>query len=610
MTFRNYFYFFLIVLLCFSCSKKDIEKSTIQEVNLEAQMIEAYKEGLKELEAGDVIYAAKKFNEAEILFPQSEYAPKSALMAAYSYYTQNYYGDAMAELIRFIRVYPNHKDVVYAEYLLGLCYYEQIVNEKKDLQSILNAKKTFNSLISKYPDSEFARDAIKKKISSTTQDITGKASNLASGMVNDTFSKLGPLANAGMGGLYSSVNSKITAATGNPGIGHLAGVASQISMAAPLQVAENLVGCLANNIVADLGSNIEDILSSVVDNAVNFVDCVADQTVGAITNSVIGKVGDGMDQALGGLDKVMSFVGGGAGIGGKGFVENLVRNSTSSIAGAVGLKGCNEPVKKSVGSCRYVLGYGPVSGGDADLSKIIKNANLAASLSTAAKLTGFPLEGIQDIAGALDIFNSEMKVPGFKSAISDCYSGLPTVCEPPKIKLFGGGGSGAEAIPIFGNIIGDNRYRTGSVIDIKVTNPGNNYQFPPFVEVVDNCKQGLGATARATIKDGKIDNIYIVSEGENYPVGDQPEIIVTSVTIINPGSGYSDGDTVTDNIGNQYDVTIQNGSIIKVKPLTQIKGEDLPVFDTTGGNGALLLANIDERPDYQGEVKEVIDCVS
>ena len=162
MTFRNYFYFFLIVLLCFSCSKKDIEKSTIQEVNLEAQMIEAYKEGLKELEAGDVIYAAKKFNEAEILFPQSEYAPKSALMAAYSYYTQNYYGDAMAELNRFIRVYPNHKDVVYAEYLLGLCYYEQIVDEKKDLQSILNAKKTFNSLISKYPDSEFATDAMFK----------------------------------------------------------------------------------------------------------------------------------------------------------------------------------------------------------------------------------------------------------------------------------------------------------------------------------------------------------------------------------------------------------------------------------------------------------------
>ena len=173
MTYRNCFHCFLIILLCLSCSKKDIEKSKINEVNLESQMIEAYEEGLKELKAGDVIYAAKKFNEAEILFPQSEYAPKSALMAAYSYYSQNYYGDAIAELIRFLRVYPNHKDIAYAEYLLGLCYYEQIVDEKKDLQSIVNAKKTFRNLISKYPESEFATDAT-FKIDLINEVLAGK----------------------------------------------------------------------------------------------------------------------------------------------------------------------------------------------------------------------------------------------------------------------------------------------------------------------------------------------------------------------------------------------------------------------------------------------------
>ena len=173
MIYRNCFHFFLIILLCLSCSKKEIKKSKINEVNLESQMIEAYEEGLKELEAGDVIYAAKKFNEAEILFPQSEYAPKSALMAAYSYYSQNYYGDAIAELIRFLRVYPNHKDIAYAEYLLGLCYYEQIVDEKKDLQSIVNAKKTFRNLISKYPESEFATDA-KFKIDLINEVLAGK----------------------------------------------------------------------------------------------------------------------------------------------------------------------------------------------------------------------------------------------------------------------------------------------------------------------------------------------------------------------------------------------------------------------------------------------------
>ena len=173
MTYRNCFHCFLIILLCLSCSKKEIEKSKINEVNLESQMIEAYEEGLKELKAGDVIYAAKKFNEAEILFPQSEYAPQSALMAAYSYYSQNYYGDAIAELIRFLRVYPNHKDIAYAEYLLGLCYYEQIVDEKKDLQSIVNAKKTFRNLIFKYPESEFATDAT-FKIDLINEVLAGK----------------------------------------------------------------------------------------------------------------------------------------------------------------------------------------------------------------------------------------------------------------------------------------------------------------------------------------------------------------------------------------------------------------------------------------------------
>ena len=156
---RNYFCFFLIILLCFSCSKKTIEKTSIKEKEIELQMIEAYQEGLKELKRGDVLFAAKKFNEAEILFPQSDYAPKSALMAAYSYYSQNYYGDAIAELERFLRIYPNHYNIDYAEYLLGLCFYEQIVDEKKDLKSILDSKRIFLNIINKYPQTDFAIDA-------------------------------------------------------------------------------------------------------------------------------------------------------------------------------------------------------------------------------------------------------------------------------------------------------------------------------------------------------------------------------------------------------------------------------------------------------------------
>ena len=114
---------------------------------------------MRYLEEGDSLYAAKKFNEAEILFPQSNWAPKSALMAAYAYYVQDYYDDAIAELKRFIKVYPNHKNLDYAYYLLATSYYEKIVDEKKDLQSIINAKETFNIIIRIFPKTEYALDS-------------------------------------------------------------------------------------------------------------------------------------------------------------------------------------------------------------------------------------------------------------------------------------------------------------------------------------------------------------------------------------------------------------------------------------------------------------------
>ena len=155
----NFVLIILISLFSFSCSKDVVEKPLIKEKNIELQMIEAYEEGLKTLNEGDALFAAKKFNEAEVLFPQSDYAPKAALMAAYSYYSQNYYGDAIAELERFIKIYPNHHDISYAEYLLGLSFYEQIIDEKKDLRSIQNAKNIFLDLVEKYPNTDFAIDA-------------------------------------------------------------------------------------------------------------------------------------------------------------------------------------------------------------------------------------------------------------------------------------------------------------------------------------------------------------------------------------------------------------------------------------------------------------------
>ena len=156
---KNLFLIIAFFVLFASCTKQTQNESALKEISIDLQVQEAYKEGMKALESGDVLFAAKKFNEAEILFPQSIWAPKSALMAAYAYYSQDYYGDSIAELRRFIKLYPMNKNIDYAHYLLAISYYEQIVDETKDLQSIMNAKKIFDTILLDYPNTEYAYDA-------------------------------------------------------------------------------------------------------------------------------------------------------------------------------------------------------------------------------------------------------------------------------------------------------------------------------------------------------------------------------------------------------------------------------------------------------------------
>ena len=155
---RTFLIFFLISFFLTNCVKKE-KTSLIVEEDIETQMIQAFKEGYDEFKAGDALFAAKKFNEAELLFPQSSWAPKAALMAAYVYYAQDYYFDAEAELKRFIKTYPKNPDIPYAHFLLAMCYYEKIVDEKKDLGPLLLAQEKFNFIIQNYPESDYALDA-------------------------------------------------------------------------------------------------------------------------------------------------------------------------------------------------------------------------------------------------------------------------------------------------------------------------------------------------------------------------------------------------------------------------------------------------------------------
>tara|TARA_Y100000590_G_scaffold430700_1_gene544592 strand:+ start:1691 stop:2527 length:837 start_codon:yes stop_codon:yes gene_type:complete len=147
------FYLFLS-----SCAKEE-KIEVIENKEIDLQMIDAYEEGIIALDDGDGLSAAKKFSEAELLFPQSAWAPKSALMAAYSYYSNEYYSDTIYEIERFLKIYPNHPRTDYAYYLLAITYYDKIVDETKDLESILKSKGYFEYIISNFPNTDYSIDS-------------------------------------------------------------------------------------------------------------------------------------------------------------------------------------------------------------------------------------------------------------------------------------------------------------------------------------------------------------------------------------------------------------------------------------------------------------------
>jgi len=156
--FKNLLIILLSIFFLFSCSKEK-SKEVISEPTQEEQGLTLYAEGIEALEEGDAFYAAKKFKEAENLLSQYTWASKASLMASYAEYSRNAYSTAIFNLEKHINNYPADKNLAYAHYLIAICYYEQILDEKKDLNPLLKAKEKFEYIIKNYPDTDYGLDS-------------------------------------------------------------------------------------------------------------------------------------------------------------------------------------------------------------------------------------------------------------------------------------------------------------------------------------------------------------------------------------------------------------------------------------------------------------------
>ena len=460
-------------------------------------------------------------------------------------------------------------------------------------------------------------DAKKKKqiISDTAKKVNGITNGLTGSLMRQSFTDLAPQLRLGNEKLYQSVYSTTLAATQNSAIAKKAGTAAQAAMVGPVKALQNKIPCVVEQIGSSMLPDITSLLTSFLDNVVSFTPCIGEQFTGALFNKITQGIGDalgpelgGVGKILGGFDMISNLRGKAEGLLGLQEAVNCVTNSTTNAEGNI-----------------WSLGKGPKNIPGITGGAIMSIANAAQSLQEAAGAPGGIAAGL---LGQFDFLNPNVSTAGFSSILGECYTGPPLNCKGVQVKMFGGDGKGSLAEPIIGALVGDAfAQQTGSLIGIKLTNPGEGYTVPPLVEITDNCDKGYGAHATAVIDYDpqsptyqQVTDVYVVTPGENYPAIDDSntEYIVDHVVVIDTGEGYNQNDVITDNAGNVYTPVLDDsGRILNVIPPNSSLNNVVPVkdipfltIDSSTGVGANIKPQIAPRPTYQGEIKQVIDCIT
>jgi len=426
-------------------------------------------------------------------------------------------------------------------------------------------------------------------------------------MLNTLYKELETVLGQGVKELYNSLLGIALRILGAFLPAHKQAIAGVLDLVNPLKKVEQNLPCVAGKVVTGLRRTIEDLLRNLISNVSNFVSCAGDQFVGSLLNNIIDKIADAMNGLLEGVSKILSpaFK-----------VADFLRSAAETLLSAGGFFGCNSSKTKCIGSKQYKVGSDKDENNKKDdLDKIIESMQI--SKNTANLLNEFERQ-----YGKWDIFGTGTKVKDVKGSSSGCYSGPPTSCGGPRVRIFGGEGFGATGRAILGSFVKNtpglnevvqNVTKTASIIGVQMTNPGANYRYPPFVEFVDECGRGYGASARSIVNTtGKVIGIYVVNPGEAYPFEDGEDYTVVDVYVDDQGFDYEDDDSATDNLGNQYKLTVDGGKIIKAEPINRIIAQEFPEITITSntGNGAILRPLLGLAQPPSGEVQNVIDCVT
>ena len=495
-------------------------------------------------------------------------------------------------------------------------------------------KTELNNLLKFLQDSQNTVNDYQQKVNGVVDVITASINWVVGKMFDYLFKilcgdensvpKKEGLIPAGLNALYATVFGSTLAATGNPGIAHQAGVTAIESFVPAVKTLEEAISCVAANIMKLMKSIVRQLINSFIQNVKNLVSCVVEQFLGTLINSIIQAIADGLSTALSGVASLVGVAFN---------VIDVLQESVDAIKTIGGLFDCNQENTKCSGVKEWTVGYGPKSTSDVDAAfdNILQNVNnISGAAVDLASVVNSTYQSIDSITNVADVFDPTSSFNNAVNATSGCVYTTPTSCSPPTINLFGGGGTGAIAIPIFGSIpqvqqVQDiilNVQNTASIIGAIVTDGGSGYTYPPSVEITDSCDLGYGAVAQSVINDqGQVAAVYIISPGEGYPLGNQDTPGVVDVYVESAGSGYSVGDTATDNLGNTYNLRVDNGAIVSANPINILEATELPVItiNSSTGSGAILrpiIGSIQDIPPGQTvsnippkEIQKQVDCI-